>query len=113
MITLSFLFLLPHLAECFYSVCSDIFADMAKAIRLSLLSCATHVFENFTILFCICREYREIDGLDTYEGEYLDDEAYEAMSPASRARAEQAMRKRDRAEALATGRTRRGLLYGR
>ena len=61
---------------------------------------------------CIsCREYRTIPHLDTYEGENLDDAAYDEMSPSTRTAAEKELRKRDRQEALASGRMRPGLLY--
>ena len=60
---------------------------------------------------CTCREYRSIPHLDTYEDADLDPEEYEAMSPGARAEVERRLRKRDRQEALASGRTRPGLLY--
>ena len=59
----------------------------------------------------IIREYRAIPHLDTYEGFNLDNEEYESMSPGTRAEVERKLRKRDRQEALASGRTRPGLLY--
>ena len=62
-------------------------------------------------LFLADSEYRAIPRLDTYEGEYLDESQYEGMSPGARVAAERALRKRDRQEALATGRMRPGLLY--
>ena len=49
--------------------------------------------------------------MDTYEGANLDSEEYDAMSPGARADVERQLRKRDRQEALASGRTRPGLLY--
>ena len=57
------------------------------------------------------REYRPIPHLDTYEDADLDQEEYEALSPGARAEVERRLRKRDRQEALASGRTRPGLLY--
>lgn len=59
----------------------------------------------------IYSEYRSIPRLDTYEGANLDAEEYESMSPGARAEVERQLRKRDRQEALASGRTRPGLLY--
>ncbi|KAL5970816.1 DNA replication licensing factor mcm2 [Taenia solium] len=62
------------------------------------------------------RDYRPIPELDVYEPEGLaSTDDYSSMSPTTRAEAERAMRDRDRAEALATGVLRRGLvadLYG-
>ncbi|VDM35030.1 unnamed protein product [Hydatigera taeniaeformis] len=62
------------------------------------------------------RDYRPIPELDVYEPEGLaSTDDYSSMSPTARAEAERAMRDRDRAEALATGVLRRGLvadLYG-
>ena len=46
-----------------------------------------------------------------YEGADLDEGEYGAMSPGARAAAERELRKRDRQEALASGRMRPGLLY--
>ena len=60
---------------------------------------------------CTCREYRSIPHLDTYEDADLDHEEYEALSPGARAEVERRLRKRDRQEALASGRMRPGLLY--
>ena len=57
------------------------------------------------------REYRAIPHLDTYEGQDLDNADYDQMSPDARAAAERQLRKRDRREALASGRMRPGLLY--
>lgn len=57
------------------------------------------------------RDYRAIPRLDTYEGANLDAEDYDSMSPGARAEAERQMRRRDRQEALASGRMRPGLLY--
>lgn len=57
-------------------------------------------------------DYRVIPALDTYDPAALDDEEYDALDPEQRAAAERAMRKRDRDEAAATGRLRRGILYG-
>ena len=58
-----------------------------------------------------CREYRAIPHLDTYEAADLDQDEYEALSPGARAEVERRLRKRDRQEALASGRMRPGLLY--
>ena len=63
------------------------------------------------VSMCVCREYRPIPRLDTYEDADLDHEEYEALSPGARAEVERRLRKRDRQEALASGRTRPGLLY--
>lgn len=49
--------------------------------------------------------------MDTYDGQGLDQEDYDAMSPGARADAERELRKRDRQDALASGRMRPGLLY--
>ncbi|XP_010771363.1 DNA replication licensing factor MCM2 [Notothenia coriiceps] len=59
------------------------------------------------------RDYRAIPALDQYEAEGLDldDEDLSELSPSARAAAEEAMRRRDR-EPGASGRLRRGLLYG-
>ena len=57
------------------------------------------------------RDYRSIPHLDTYDGEGLDQADYDAMSPGARAAAEIELRKRDRQDALASGRMRPGLLY--
>lgn len=57
------------------------------------------------------REYRSIPHLDTYEHADLDSEDYASMSPGARAEVERQLRKRDRQEALASGRMRPGLLY--
>lgn len=57
------------------------------------------------------REYRPIPHLDTYEEGNLDEADYDEMSPSTRAAAEKELRKRDRQEALASGRMRPGLLY--
>ncbi len=50
--------------------------------------------------------------MDTYDRGVLDEEDYDEMAPEERAEAERLMRKRDRDEAVATGRMRPGLLYG-
>lgn len=63
------------------------------------------------VSLCTCREYRPIPHLDTYEDADLDHEEYEALSPGARAEVERRLRKRDRQEALASGRMRPGLLY--
>lgn len=49
--------------------------------------------------------------LDRYEGANLDSEDYDAMSPGTRMEVERQLRKRDRQQALASGRMRPGLLY--
>ena len=56
-------------------------------------------------------DYRPIPHLDIYEDENLDERDFDSMSPGARAAAERALRKRDRQEALASGRMRPGLLY--
>ena len=61
---------------------------------------------------CLCRDYRHIPRLDVYDRDILDESDYDALSPGARARVEADLRKRDRAEAIATGRLRRDLLYG-
>ncbi|XP_077982229.1 DNA replication licensing factor mcm2-like [Glandiceps talaboti] len=57
------------------------------------------------------QDYRPIPALDIYEEGELDDESYDDLAPEVRAEVERKLRKRDRDEALATGRIRRGLLY--
>lgn len=49
--------------------------------------------------------------MDTYDGQDLDQDEFDSMSPGARAAAERELRKRDRQEALASGRMRPGLLY--
>ncbi len=49
--------------------------------------------------------------LDQYEGANLDSDEYDALSPGARREVERQLRKRDRQQALASGRTRPGLLY--
>ena len=61
--------------------------------------------------FCL-RDYRPISELDRYDSEGLDDEDASELSVSERLAAEREMRKRDRDEALATGRMRPGILYG-
>lgn len=61
--------------------------------------------------YFLFRDYRAIPHLDTYEDADLDREEYETMSPGARAEAERQLRKRDKQEALASGRMRPGLLY--
>ena len=56
-------------------------------------------------------DYRSIPRLDTYEAANLDPEDYEALSPGARAEVERQLKRRDRQEALASGRMRPGLLY--
>ena len=62
----------------------------------------------------IHRDYRAIPELDTYDPQGLDtNDDYDEIAPEDRAEAERLMRKRDRDEAVATGRMRPGLLYGK
>lgn len=74
-----------------------------------------NVFSLFdaNMFFFLFRDYRAIPALDQYEAEGLDldDEDLSELSPGARAAAEEAMRRRDR-EPGASGRLRRGLLYG-
>jgi len=58
-----------------------------------------------------CRDYRAIPHLDVYDADGLDTGNFDAMSPGARAAAERELRKRDRQDALASGRMRPGLLY--
>ncbi|XP_002740276.1 DNA replication licensing factor mcm2-like [Saccoglossus kowalevskii] len=57
------------------------------------------------------QDYRPIPALDVYDPDALDDDEYDDLAPDVRAEVERKLRKRDRDEALATGRMRRGLLY--
>lgn len=59
------------------------------------------------------REYAPIAELDAYGSEGVDDEEYEAITAEQRARAEKEISRREKQEALASGRLRPGLLYGR
>ena len=58
------------------------------------------------------RDYRRIDELDRYDPAQLDEEQYSDLSMSERLAAEREMRKRDREEAVGTGRIRPGILYG-
>ena len=51
--------------------------------------------------------------LDTYDAEGVDDEHYDTITAEQRARAEKEISRREKQEALASGRLRPGLLYGR
>lgn len=57
------------------------------------------------------RDYRPLAHLDVYEADHLDDSDVSEISADARIRAEQEMRRRDRALGL-SGRMRRDLLYG-
>ncbi|ELU12121.1 hypothetical protein CAPTEDRAFT_175811 [Capitella teleta] len=57
------------------------------------------------------RDYRTIPELDRYDAEVLDDGEFSDLSMNERLAAERDMRKRDREEAMATGRMRPGILY--
>ena len=59
------------------------------------------------------RDYRAIPELDVYERDQADEEDYSDLSMNERLAAERDMRKRDREEAMASGRMRRGILYGK
>ena len=65
-------------------------------------------------LYCyFFRDYRAIPELDVYDHENMDDEGdYSDLSMSERLAAERDLRKRDREEAMATGRMRPGILYG-
>ena len=58
------------------------------------------------------REYRAIPELDVYDQDQLDEAEYDTMDPEARARAEKVIRRREKQEALASGRQRPGLFYG-
>lgn len=60
----------------------------------------------------ICRDYRAIPALDTYDRAHMDDEDYEGMDIDERMAAEAELKRRDRERGIAAGRMRRGLLYG-
>ena len=61
----------------------------------------------------VCRDYRAIPELDTYDQRALDDDQdYSDLSMSERLAAEREMRKREREDAAATGRMRPGILYG-
>lgn len=59
-----------------------------------------------------CRDYRAIPALDRYDANVMDDEDYEGMTMEERQAAEAELRRRDRERGIASGRMRRGLLYG-
>ena len=59
------------------------------------------------------REYAPIPELDAYGSEGVDDEDYDNITAEQRARAEKEISRREKQEALASGRLRPGLLYGR
>ena len=59
------------------------------------------------------REYAPIPELDAYGSEGVDDEEYDNITAEQRARAEKEISRREKQEALASGRLRPGLLYGR
>ena len=76
-------------------------------------SADSNFVDNFTCPSASRSDYRPISGLDRYEPDMLDDAEVDAMSESGRRAAEAAMRKRDREEGRgASGRMRRGLLYG-
>ena len=55
-------------------------------------------------------DYRALPHLDTYDQSALDEEEQSELDVEGRMEAERLMRKRDREDAFATGRMRRGLL---
>ncbi|XP_029633599.1 DNA replication licensing factor mcm2 [Octopus sinensis] len=57
------------------------------------------------------QDYRPIAALDVYDKDGLDDGDFSDLSESARQDAEKEMRKRDREDALATGRMRRGFIY--
>lgn len=74
---------------------------------LSLIFLLTFFF------FLSLRDYRVIPALDVYAKDGLDDDAdFSDLSEGARQEAEKEMKKRDREEGLASGRMRRGLMYG-
>ena len=60
----------------------------------------------------VCSDYRHIPGLDEYDADQLDNDAYSELDAQDRMAAEVEMRHRDREEGRTVGRMRRGLLYG-
>jgi len=54
----------------------------------------------FVLIFIrlLIRDYRPISALDRYDGDVLDEEDYDAMSPGARAAAERELLRRDREE---------------
>lgn len=68
---------------------------------------------SLSLALVLLSDYRPIPHLDVYDANVVDDaQQYDNISAEARLQAEKEMRKRDRQEALATGRTRPGLLYG-
>lgn len=73
--------------------------------------------EHFNIICCVLinylfyRDYRPIPALDRYDGNELDEDDYDAMSPGARAAAERDLQRRDREEG-AGRRDADGILYG-
>jgi len=67
---------------------------------------------DFVFLHLYNRDYRRIDELDRYDPVQLDEDHYSDLSMSERLAAEREMRKRDREEAVGTGRIRPGILYG-
>ena len=59
------------------------------------------------------RDYRPIPELDVYDRDNLDEEDYSDLSEGNRQAAEREIRQREKDEGRATGRMRRGLMYGR
>ena len=96
----------------FHAICCSLNSSWIWGDVVHMVDCCVPHLACF-ILFFFFRDYRPIPGLDKFDIKDLDEGDYDAMSPATRARAEEAMRKRDRSDALATGRMRRGLLYGK
>ena len=70
------------------------------------------VYELNKQFFALSSDYRAIPRLDVYDPTALDDEEYDQMNIGARQEAEKVMGRRDREEALTSGRLRRGLLYG-
>lgn len=51
-----------------------------------------------TFIHLLDRDYRPIPALDRYDGDVLDEDDYDAMSPGARAAAERELLRRDREE---------------
>ena len=64
------------------------------------------------MLIVLYRDYESRPQLDRYDPAAIDEGDYDELSIEGRQAAERVMRKRDRQEALATGRMRPELLYG-
>ena len=79
----------------------------------AVFNCAPGHFVIFHSFSIFKRDYRAIPELDRYETAPGDEEEYSDLSMNERLAAERDLRKRDREEAMATGRMRRGILYGR